>query len=250
MTSGIYKITNTVNQKVYIGSAVDLKRRKKQHFSGRQTNKILKQAIKKYGVENFKFEVLEECNPDHCVAVEQTFIDYYKRLLGWENLYNLSPTAGNCLGVKHSKETRKKVSNATRGNKNPNFGKQHTEATKQKISDAKRGKCVGDKNHNFGKPMSEEQKQKISDAKKGKQLSEEHKRKVGDALKGDKNPRYDSTIYLFQHADGRQFQGTQHQLRTKEGLDQGTLSNVILGRYKSTGGWMLSYAPILPPETS
>jgi group I intron endonuclease len=241
MASGIYKITNTINGKCYIGSAVDLERREKQHFSGDRTNKILKQAMKKYGAENFQFEVLEECNPEHCVAVEQTFIDYYKRLLGWENLYNICEVAGSCLGVERTEETKRLMSEASKGRQHSaetkrlisvlKKGMKHSEETRKKMSEAKKGK----EHPMYGKQLSAETKRLMSKVRKGKRL-------------GDKNPRYDSTIYLFQHTSGKTFIGTRYELWTTHELNRGTLSNVILGKCTSTKGWMLSYAPIPPPE--
>jgi group I intron endonuclease len=219
MSAGIYKITNTVNQKVYIGSAVDLERREREHFSGSHTNKVLKQAMKKYGSKNFKWEILCLCDTEFTIENEQLQIDLHKEALGWENMYNICPTAGSTLGVKHSEETKKLMSEAKKGkyvgNKNPNFGKQHTEAAKQKMSEARKG----DKNPMYGRT-------------------------------GDKNPRYDQTVYCFKHKDGRVFQGTAYQLQTREGLDQSNLSKVIHSKLNHTKGWLLSYGPILPPESA
>ena len=63
---GIYKITNTINQKSYIGQSNFIERRLAQHKSPyeqeRFSNKPLYQAFKKYGIENFTFEVIEECS--------------------------------------------------------------------------------------------------------------------------------------------------------------------------------------------
>jgi group I intron endonuclease len=216
MACGIYRITNTVNGKCYIGSAADLERREKQHFSGDRTNKILKQAMDKYGPESFKFEVLEECTTREMLSLEQLNIDLHRVVKGWENLYNICEVAGSRLGTKHSEESKKLISKAKKG-------KKYSEEHKRKISDAMKG----DKNHNFGK-----------------QLNEEHKKAIGDSLKGNKHPQYDQAIYLFQHFDGRTFTGTQHELRIKQGLNHGTLSQVILGKRNHTGGWMLTHGPI------
>ncbi len=55
---GIYQIPNNINGKIYIGQSIDIKRRWNQHKYGKGSI-ILKNAIKKYGINNFKFEVLE-----------------------------------------------------------------------------------------------------------------------------------------------------------------------------------------------
>lgn len=64
---GIYKITNKINQKIYIGQSVNISKRWTAHRNGafnpnnNQYNTPLYKAIRKYGIENFTFEVLEEC---------------------------------------------------------------------------------------------------------------------------------------------------------------------------------------------
>jgi group I intron endonuclease len=67
-----------------------------------------------------------------------------------------------------SKETRKKLSEATRGKNNPNYGKYHSDETKRKMSEARIGKYKGKDHPNYGKKMSEDQKKKISEARKGR----------------------------------------------------------------------------------
>lgn len=77
--TGIYKITNTINGKCYIGQSIDIVRRWRQHRTDYQTEeKVLYQAMRKYGFENFSFEVLEEC--------KATVLD--ERELFWINEYD------------------------------------------------------------------------------------------------------------------------------------------------------------------
>ena len=57
--SGIYKIENLINHKVYIGQSKDIKSRFNQHKSA-ETNKHLKHSFEKYGIENFSFEIIKE----------------------------------------------------------------------------------------------------------------------------------------------------------------------------------------------
>jgi len=90
-------------------------------------------------------------------------------------------------GKSPSKETLKKRSEKLSGKNNPNYGKLASEETKRKMSEAQKG----DKNHNYGKPKTEETKRKLSEAKKGenhpnygKPLSEETRKKLSDANKG------------------------------------------------------------------
>lgn len=80
--TGIYKITNLTNQKVYIGQAADLASRWKDHIKaglGIDTpNNILYAAMLKDGVENFSFEVLEECDRASLNDRETYYISFYE----------------------------------------------------------------------------------------------------------------------------------------------------------------------------
>lgn len=79
---GIYKIENIINNKVYIGSSNNIERRWKEHKRLLNNNKHhsikLQRAWNKYGSENFKFSVLEECEVDRLLYLEQYYIDKFK----------------------------------------------------------------------------------------------------------------------------------------------------------------------------
>ena len=78
---GIYKIENMIDHKVYIGQSVRVEQRWKEHISythGPQyRNYPLYNAMNKYGIDNFSFTVLEECEADQLYSREQYWIDYY-----------------------------------------------------------------------------------------------------------------------------------------------------------------------------
>lgn len=81
-TCGIYKITNLETDQAYIGQSVDIKERFKTHIKtalscGPSTNKLY-QEMKKYGPENFSFEILEEVSRDKLNEREVYWIDFYK----------------------------------------------------------------------------------------------------------------------------------------------------------------------------
>lgn len=110
MTSGVYKITNTVTGKCYIGSSVRIKHRFGNHKYYLNNNahhaKHMQNSWNKYGEKAFIFEIVFECAPikDIILFYEQLWIDFY----GFENLYNHNPTAGSPLGTKQSDEIIKK----------------------------------------------------------------------------------------------------------------------------------------------
>ena len=82
MKTGVYKITNQINGKFYIGSSKDLIRRKKDHFrllkKGVNHNILLQRAVNKYGIDNFIFEILVECSEDLLFTIEQKLVDELK----------------------------------------------------------------------------------------------------------------------------------------------------------------------------
>lgn len=127
---GVYKISNKITNESYIGSSINLKKRKSDHFyllkQGKHGNSHLQNSYKKYGIENFDFSILEFCKPDECLIVEQKHINQTKPE------FNINPIAGNSLGVKHKKETIEKIRNSQKG-------KKKSEETKRKISEKNKG---------------------------------------------------------------------------------------------------------------
>lgn len=119
--SGIYKITNIKNGKIYIGSAVNLRKRKNHHFCSLKNNKhknsYLQHAWNKDGENNFTFEIIEVVDDlKMLIPKEQFWID--KTLCTDPKYgYNLSPVAGSGLGLKHTEENKRKLSEARTGEK-------------------------------------------------------------------------------------------------------------------------------------
>ena len=73
---GIYKVTNKVNGKVYIGQSVDIGRRWRTHMTA-EDDIYFHKAIQKYGVENFEWEVIEQCKKKDLDEREIYWIEYY-----------------------------------------------------------------------------------------------------------------------------------------------------------------------------
>ena len=147
----IYKITNQINNKIYIG-----KHSTDNLDDGYMGSGILiKKAIQKYGIENFTKEYLAFCNSEEKLNLFERF--YIKKFNSREVGYNLTDGGDGSLGRYCTKETRTKIGEAHKG-------KHHTEEVKQKIGEAKKG----EKNPNYGKHFSEETRQKIRNTLKGK----------------------------------------------------------------------------------
>ena len=89
MTIGIYKITNLINNKVYIGQSVDIKRRWHAHRNPRFDNKNpLYSDIRSFNIVNFSFEIIEECDFSLLDEKEIYWIKYYNSI--FPNGYNLT----------------------------------------------------------------------------------------------------------------------------------------------------------------
>ena len=99
---GIYKITNKINGNSYIGQSIHIEKRIKEHKLKynweREKNKTLYQAFQKYGIENFSFEIIEECEPDILDNREQFWIDYYDT---YKNGYNMTCGGETNYGDNH-----------------------------------------------------------------------------------------------------------------------------------------------------
>lgn len=89
---GIYKITNNINGKIYVGQSNNIQRRFLEHKNRGATSRIhVDIAIQKYGKENFSFEVIEECTIEQLNQKEMYWISYFNSV---ENGYNCSVGGG------------------------------------------------------------------------------------------------------------------------------------------------------------
>lgn len=190
----IYKATCLINKKVYIGKTIyNLSTRKRRHRSDslntRRTNCYFHNAIRKYGWNNFKWGKVDTAkNIKELYILEQSYIAHYREI---GEVYNLTDGGGGLSGFHHtqeakrkmsegnknpSKETRRKMSEAAKGN-HKFLGKNHTAESKQKISEARKGK----KHPLYGKQHTEETRQKMREAHKN--ISIETRQKMVESQK-------------------------------------------------------------------
>ena len=173
----LYKITNKVNGKMYIGQTFC---KPCERWSRHKTNRgsmLISRAIQKYGIGNLTFEVLlsskdypELLEDGMLDMVEKDYIRSFNTIV--PNGYNLKEGG---KGGKLSEETKAKISKAKKGKK---LSKEH----RLNLSLSHKGNPPPNK----GVPPSEETKRKISESLKGHKLSEEHKRKMSEDRKGVK----------------------------------------------------------------
>ena len=164
MKAGIYRIINSSNGKCYVGSSIDINRRRLEHFSAlshnRHVNNHLQNAYNKYGKDSFIFEVIENLE-----ITDNIKEDLLEREQFWiDNLrpeYNILLVAGSTLGYHHTEEAKQKISNSTKGVK-----------------------------------KSESHAKHIREGQKGRVLSEEHKAKLSQAAKHRKSQSHHSIINI------------------------------------------------------
>jgi group I intron endonuclease len=200
----VYKITNIINEKIYIGvhAVVDLNVGNEYMGSGLQ----IRRAIKKYGFGNFKKEVLAAfTNRDSAYLMEAEFVNtefvlredtYNMKCGGFGGWLLYKGESHPMYGKYHSEETKRKISDALMGEKSPKFGMKDSEEIRRKKSESRKGEKnpmygrIGKNHPLYGKHHSQESKRKMSEAHSGKHHSEEHKKKISDALSGENHPIY------------------------------------------------------------
>lgn len=237
MARGIYKIINVINNKFYVGSAVDLKRRKTRHFSdlrnGRHSNGKLQSAWGKYGEQAFVFVVVEELPEDvDLLAAENVWL---KEHVGKEYCYNLGVDAtAPMLGVG--------------GEASPTWGRKRTPEELAAQSWAGRTHTAEAKErirqHLIGKPKSTEVRAKISATLSG----------AGNPWYGKKRPDHGAKVSKAVQAispDGQTLEyASIAALREKSGMKPPTINRALKsgkplarGPYK---GWSFKYVDPTP----
>jgi group I intron endonuclease len=170
----IYKITNLINFKVYIGQTMQeggFDRRYGNNIYLNTHNKYLKRSIKKYGIENFEVSKIFDVafSKEELDIKEVIYIEKYKHSNG---IYNIAQGGSNGSTFEYMTEKdinnwKTKISNSHKGKKLPkeqrnkigqsNMGKKRTKESKKKMSE----KAIGNK-ANSGKIFTEDWKNKIS----------------------------------------------------------------------------------------
>jgi group I intron endonuclease len=250
----IYKTTNTINNKIYIGQD------KNNDPTYLGSGNLIKKAIKKYGKEKFIKEILYICNTiEELNEKERFYINEYNSI-NKEIGYNISigGTNGVMLNRKHSNETKEKMSKSA-------LGKIKSEIHRKNIGLSTKGRIISDeekKKRSLSNPytgmkktpLSNEIKQKISNTKKGKCHSIKTKEKMSKSHMGTKNSFYGkkhSEEYLLRRRKpiiqlDKDNNFIKEWLSISEASEQLKISNsgisfVLNGKYKTSGGFKFKY---------
>lgn len=233
----IYGWYCTITDKWYVGQTVNQERRFKGHIDAainKKDNTKFHNALRKYGLENFVYCVLESnVLRENLNLKEQEWIEYYD---SFYNGYNLTAGGGQTIfseetrqklsyklkGRTFSMETRNKMSKSNKGRAPWNKGKIsiYSDETKKRISESLKGNTPWNK----GKHWCKEIKEKMSKSHKGKPAS--NRKKV---LKYDLNGNY---IQTYNSASEAMEQNTKC----------GAISAVCRGERKQAGGFIWKYA--------
>ena len=220
----IYKATNKINQKSYIGKTTKpFDVRKKRHISNIKTKTkkhyAFYNALRKYGVDNFEWAVIDTATTeDELNLKEKYWISFYNSKA--PNGYNLSDGGEGQSGFKHSEETKKKISENQKGRTSPNKGKKFSEEHKRKLSEAKKGKST--------KAI----------------FTDEVKEILRQQKIGDKNPMYGkkpANSKKIINLDTMEIYNDMHEAMNKTGIAYQNISKVCRGIRKTAGGFRWQY---------
>lgn len=247
--SCIYKITCTVNNKIYIGSAVDYETRKRHHlqFLRRRIHKNthLQNAYNLYGQKGFIFEIIEKLNDKKdTLQKEQYWMDKtlcYNRKIG----FNICSVAGSSLGVKRTDEFKEKIRQI-----NQNRPQAIKDKTKAAVLKANLGKKAWNKGQRGLFSHSVESKNKISAANKKifhPKLSPSHYQSVCIANKLPRGKKYlrkvsvrsSKTYYFVSPISNRGLKIFNLKAFCKNrGLNEGRMYQVAKGNEREYKGWV------------
>lgn len=187
----IYKVLNKINGKIYIGQTTrTLDKRKEEHINSKDDS-FFHQALRKYGNDNFEWEIIFECNNLSTLNEQEIF--YINKYNSYKKGYNMS-LGGEFIPMIEP-NIAKKQGNSVRGKNHHFYGKKRPDhskwmkennpAKKEEVRIKLSSSKIGDKNPNYGKKIifSEERNRKISNSRKGIVFSKETREKMSITAK-------------------------------------------------------------------
>lgn len=214
--TGIYKITNEINGKCYIGQSTNLVQRIRKHIktllNGTNRNEHLQNAYNKYGTGNFTIEIIEECDSEKLDEREIFWIDFYK---SYDKNFGYNKTKGGKGGNGYFevcdedklKEIRDKKSTSVSGENNPIYGA-HCYTDGFVIKYIKDDQIAEYESNGWRKGVPDHVKTRERIANLGpnngfygKSHSDDTKRKLSESRLGENNWNFGKVLY---HKDSKQ----------------------------------------------
>ena len=247
----IYKHTNKINGKVYIGQTCKDPEERWNKGKGYACCSYFYAAIKKYGWDGFDHEIiLNNLTADEANEAEERIIAEYDSTNPLQG-YNLLKGGRNKIP---DERTRAKMSESHRGEKHPNYGKHLSEETRRKIGESHRAENLSEESRikmiesQKGRRASKETREKMSKARKGKRvgkdnpmygkhLSEETKEKIGNAIRGGKHPRSVCVRCVELEKSWNCISDCARELS----LNRSNITATCKGKHKTVGGYHFEY---------
>jgi group I intron endonuclease len=209
--SGIYIIKTKINNRFYIGSAINLYNRMHTHLTHLKKNKHcnakLQRFVNKYGIENIFFECVELCEKENLIIREQFYIDTLNPF------YNIAKIAGSTLGTKITKEQSEKLSKLRKGKQN-SLGRKYSKETILKMSESAKKRGL---HPNF--------KEASIKANTGKKQTIEHRAKITEKQKKINNMQLIEIKKMLKEGV------FQKEIALKYNVSQRVISKIKLGIY-------------------
>lgn len=245
----IYMIKNKVNGKIYFGQTIEEKGFRGRYRNGQwwkyTSNDHLRKSAEKHGIENFT--IVEQFDVAYSKEELDLLEDLYICMYDTMNMeFGYNKKRGGSHG-KLSENSKKKLSEKTKGELNPMYGKKHSEETKQKMSQELKGKYSGEKSVHYGKKYSEERRKRQSERQKVSMLGE------GNPMYGKHHNDKTKELYSQQRKGNMNSAKKVKCLNTGEvfnsakeaaqhlGLVHGSITRVCRGERPSIKGYKFEY---------
>ena len=252
----VYKHTNLTDGKVYIGITHDVSKRWRGSGCAYKSNRHFWQAIQKYGWDGFKHEIIffglteqEACAREIQLIAEYQSTDRtkgYNHSLGGENpLVWQRGEKHPMYGKHHSVEAKAKMSAAHSGEKHRCWGKTLPEITRKRIGDANRGRKLPEwqiehlRKINTGRKPSEETKRKRALSLKGHLVSEATKQRIRETKVSKQ------IIQLSRDGEFLCEYPSVTAAAKNSGLDRSQIRRCCNGELKTTGGFVWIYPEMM-----
>ena len=231
MTGIIYKYTNRINQKSYIGQTTHEKQRKQQHklLTG---GFAFQKAIEKYGWDNFEYTVLYSLNLEDTDQLRQIlnekeiyFINYYNT---FKKGYNMTKGGGGVNIGEFTQEHKDKISKALKGIK-------WSDERRKKLSESKKEYYKNNPDVQRGKTIPNEIRKKISKTLKNKNfhLSDSHRKILSEANK--------KAIEAYKDGEYLRDYDSILSASLDLGICKDSIGMCCRGKYKQAGGYVFKF---------